>query len=259
MSEKKQNKQPISRRQFVQRGAAAAMGFLLAACRLDSTTEAPAPPQAAAQNPPTDTPVPPTATPPPVEATIPPTQTEPAEAAVLPTEEPTPAPTGTPILEPTPQCDDHNETSAQTAGPFYTPDSPERTSLLEAGITGTKLVVSGRVMTPGCEPLAGAILDFWQADDNGDYDNVGYRLRGHQFTDGNGNYRLETIVPGLYPGRTRHIHVIVQGPNTSLLTTQLYFPNEARNQSDGIFHPALVMEVSDSADGQVAAFDFVLA
>src|SRR5262249_59582752 len=53
-----------------------------------------------------------------------------------------------------------------------------------------------------CRPLAGALLDFWQADDDGSYDNQGFRLRGHQFTDAQGRYLLSTIVPAAYAGRT---------------------------------------------------------
>ncbi len=59
-------------------------------------------------------------------------------------------------------------------------------------------------------PLANALLDFWQCDDAGVYDTRGFKLRGNQFTDAEGRYRLDTIVPGLYPGRTRHIHVKLQ-------------------------------------------------
>jgi len=60
--------------------------------------------------------------------------------------------------------------------------------------------------------VGGALLDFWQADAAGDYDNTGFRLRGHQFSGADGRFRLATVVPGLYPGRTRHIHVKVQRP-----------------------------------------------
>ncbi len=162
-------------------------------------------------------------------------------------------------LAPTPACDDGDDpTPAQTAGPFYTPDTPRRTSLLDADTPGTRLLVTGRVLATDCTPLANALLDFWQTNDAGEYDNVGFNFRGHQFTDANGRYELETVVPGVYPGRTRHIHVRVQGPETSLLTTQLYFPDEPANARDGIFNPALVMDVSAAEDGQAAAFDFVL-
>jgi protocatechuate 3,4-dioxygenase beta subunit len=171
-----------------------------------------------------------------------------------------PAPTeAAQALPPTPSCGDPAEvTLAQTEGPFYTPSSPERTSFLEPGLTGTPMVISGQVLTAGCAPIPGALLDFWHADDAGQYDNLGFRFRGHFFADDQGRFQLETIVPGLYPGRTRHFHVKVQAPNQPILTTQLYFPGEPNNARDGIFNPALLMDVSDSPDGRLCAFTFVL-
>ena len=162
-------------------------------------------------------------------------------------------------LDPTPACDDgdDDQTPAQTEGPYFKSSSPQRSSLLESGVTGTLLTITGRVLTTTCQPISAAKLDFWQADDSGNYDNAGFRLRGHQFTDADGRYALQTIVPGLYPGRTRHIHVKAQAPNQSILTTQLYFPNEPRNASDGIFSSELLMTVSEAPDGRTATFDFV--
>ena len=158
-------------------------------------------------------------------------------------------------LAPTPACDDGDEpTVEQTEGPYFTPGSSERRSLLEDGIEGSRLLIAGRVLTTDCRPVRRALLDFWQADAGGEYDNSGFRLRGHQFTDARGRFRLETVVPGLYPGRTRHLHVKVQAPRRDVLTTQLYFPDEAANDADGIFAPELVMDVR----GGRAAFDFVL-
>jgi protocatechuate 3,4-dioxygenase beta subunit len=201
-----------------------------------------APSAAAAATTPTATPVAPTATRPPVAS---PTTTQAPQAVVL---------------TPTPECgdDDDDPTPAQTEGPYYTPNTPERTSLLEAGMAGTKLVLTGSVLTTGCTPVAQALVDFWQADNAGQYDDAGFRLRGHQFTDAQGRYRLETVVPGLYPGRTRHIHVKVQAPNRPVLTTQLYFPGEARNASDGIYRQELLIAVRDVTGGKEADFDFVL-
>jgi protocatechuate 3,4-dioxygenase beta subunit len=170
-------------------------------------------------------------------------------------------PANMPLLAPTPECGDDEDLTAtlpQTAGPFYTPNTPERRSLLEPRMPGTRLVVSGYVYSTGCQPISGALLDFWQADDAGVYDNEGYRLRGHQFADEDGRFELETIVPGLYPGRTRHIHVIAQAPNQPILITQLYFPEEPANASDAIFHPALVMDVQEAEDGEAAFFTFAL-
>jgi protocatechuate 3,4-dioxygenase beta subunit len=162
-------------------------------------------------------------------------------------------------LPPTPACaDPADPTPRQTEGPFFKATSPRRTSLVEAGLPGTRLVVEGRVLTTGCQPVPGALLDFWQADDGGAYDTAGYRLRGHQFADDQGRYRLETVVPGLYPGRTRHIHVKVQAPGQRVLTTQLYFPGEPANARDWIFRRELVMRVADGPAGRRGTFDFVL-
>ena len=149
-------------------------------------------------------------------------------------------------------------TPAQTEGPYYKPNSPERASMIEPGMSGTRLIVTGYVLTKDCQPLAKAMLDFWQADDKGAYDNAGYRLRGHLFTDETGRYTLETILPGEYPGRTEHIHVKVQTPNGPILTTQLYFPGVAANDRDSIFDPALLADVQDTATGKVATFNFVV-
>lgn len=162
-------------------------------------------------------------------------------------------------LAPTPACSDSEEpTPRQMEGPFFKPRSPRRTSLLDAGVHGTKLVVSGLVLSTLCKPVAGALLDFWQCDDEGNYDNGGYRLRGHQFTDGAGRFRLETIVPGLYPGRTRHIHVKVQAPGRPVLTTQLYFPREPYNREDFLFRPQLLIAMTDAGGSKAGRFDFVL-
>ena len=165
------------------------------------------------------------------------------------------------ILQATPPCDDGDDepTEAQTEGPYYTPNTPRRSNLVTAGVRGTALLLTGDVVDTQCRPVRGALLDFWQADAAGQYDNEGYRLRGHQFADGRGRFALRTIVPGLYPGRTRHIHVKVQRPHGKILTTQLYFPGEPRNRTDGIFASALVMDVRSAGAGRRARFRFVLA
>ncbi|MCY9669144.1 hypothetical protein M5X11_30175 [Paenibacillus alginolyticus] len=163
-------------------------------------------------------------------------------------------------LEPTPACGSPEElTPAVTEGPYFTPNSPERSSLLEQGMKGTKLTLVGYVVSTACKPVAHALLDFWQADADGQYDNKGFTLRGHQYTDDKGKFTLETIVPGLYPGRTRHIHVKVQAPNGKVLTSQLFFPNEAGNAKDGIYNKALLMDMKSNADGsQSGAYQFVV-
>lgn len=112
----------------------------------------------------------------------------------------------------------------------------------------------GFVLTRSCGPVAGALVELWHADDAGEYDNVGYRLRGHQFTGADGRYAFETILPGLYPGRTRHFHLKFQAPGERVLTTQFYFPGERDNARDRIFDPALLLQI----EGDLARYDVVL-
>lgn len=146
------------------------------------------------------------------------------------------------------------QTLSQTEGPFFSPNSPLRTTLIENGSTADRFLLAGRVLSPQCRPVAGALIDLWHSDENGEYDNKGFRFRGHQFTDKDGWFRFETIVPALYPGRTRHYHVKVQAPGKRVLTTQLYFPNEPANRRDGIYRRELEMKVARS-EGR---FDFVV-
>jgi protocatechuate 3,4-dioxygenase beta subunit len=163
-------------------------------------------------------------------------------------------------LAPTPACHDGDEpTLPEIEGPFFKPKSPLRSDLRETGIAGRPVELSGVVLTRGCRPVANALVDLWHADDAGAYDNKGFHLRGHVFTDAAGRYSFRTILPGLYPGRTRHYHVKVQAPNRPLLTTQLYFPDEAQNRIDDFFHPELVMRVATADDALRARFDVVLA
>ncbi len=149
-------------------------------------------------------------------------------------------------------------TPSLTEGPYYKQGSPETTALA-GNLPGTKLSLSGYVLDANCKPVAHAWLDFWQADAQGQYDNSGYTLRGHQYTDTSGYYHLDTIVPGEYPGRTEHIHVKVQAPNGPVLTTQLFFPNVAGNQSDQIFNPNLIVtDQSSNANQVTATYNFII-
>lgn len=165
--------------------------------------------------------------------------------------------------EASPSCSPGQKaTTASTEGPYFKAGSPERASLVEPEMKAPKLVLTGFVLTTDCRPVARAKLDFWQADFEGEYDNDGFRLRGHQFTNDQGAYRLETVVPGQYPGRTPHIHFKVQPPNGEVLTSQLYLPGEPDNSRDGIFRPELVMELtageSANAGRLFARFDFIV-
>ena len=158
-------------------------------------------------------------------------------------------------LEPTPECKPGRNTPAQTEGPFYSPSTPLKSNF-RADAPGQPIVLQGVVLDTKCKPLAGAWLDFWHANSNGEYDTGGFRLRGHQVTDAQGRYKLETILPAIYPGRARHIHVKVRAREGGrILTTQTYFPEDPGNARDGLYRPELVARKA----GNALAFDFVLA
>lgn len=163
-------------------------------------------------------------------------------------------------LAPTPACHDGDEpTLPETEGPFFKPRSPQRSDLREPGIDGQPVELSGYVRTRLCRPIPGVLVDLWHADEKGDYDNKGFRLRGHVFTDAEGRFLFRTIMPGLYPGRTRHYHLKIQAPGQrSVLTTQFYFPGEKQNRSDGLFRRELVMHVAKADDRLLARYDVIL-
>ena len=144
-------------------------------------------------------------------------------------------------------------------GPYYKPGSSERTTIAEKGTPGTRLLVEGRVLDRNGNPIAHAWVDFWHADGHGRYDNKGFSLRGHQYTDKDGRYHLETVRPLEYLFRAAHVHAKVRAKeNSPVLTTQLFFPGERKNTTDPIFERLTVMDVKETPDGQKAIFDFVV-
>jgi len=151
-----------------------------------------------------------------------------------------------------------SQTVELTEGPYYTPNTPESSTLYEEGMAGIKLTLVGYVYDTNCQPVANAWLDFWQADANGIYDNSGYTLRGHQYTDENGRYELVTVIPGIYPGRTEHIHFKVQAPNGKIITSQLFFPGVTQNNEDGIYDASLLIVLQETNDDMSGQYNFVV-
>ena len=147
-------------------------------------------------------------------------------------------------------------TERQTEGPYFKTNSPERSSLLEKGASAPTLVLSGMVLSAQCKPVAKALIDVWHCDERGEYDNSGFRYRGHLFSDAQGRWSLETIFPAEYPGRARHIHVKVQAPGRRVVTTQLYFPGDRR---DGLTRDSLLVRVARKEPRRIeGSFDFVV-
>lgn len=118
-------------------------------------------------------------------------------------------------------------------GPFYTANAPEikENKLASASEPGTRLVVSGIVKTLDCSKvISGTSIDIWHANDAGAYDNSGYNLRGITYSNEQGFYVFETILPGKYLNgqtyRPRHIHFKITPPGFPTLITQLYFEGD---------------------------------
>jgi protocatechuate 3,4-dioxygenase beta subunit len=181
-------------------------------------------------------------------------------AVTQPPTEP-PLPTMPPAaMEATPSiaCAPGALTPGQMEGPYYKANPPETSSLLQPGMEGRRIFLTGHVLDEQCRPIPGARVDFWQADAAGQYDNQGFTLRGYQLTDDTGRYAMETVVPGEYPGRTPHIHVKVTPPGGPTLTSQLYLPDSAANETDRIFDRELIVTLTEGPDGPIGRFNFIV-
>jgi len=140
-------------------------------------------------------------------------------------------------------------TPAQTEGPFYPVTLPQDTDndLLRNGTRdyrgGQPARVEGSVVDLDGRPLAGALVEIWQCDEQGHYHHPGDGNRadaafqgfGRVAVGADGRYAFRTIKPVPYSGRTPHIHVKVKLGARELLTTQLYVEGDAGNARDGIW------------------------
>ena len=159
-------------------------------------------------------------------------------------------------------------TQRDDLGPFYVRDAPGHSDLCSAAGESGRLTVSGRVLGAlDCKPLAGAVIEVWQADLKGHYtqvsrerkDDPGCLLRATIKTDADGRYAYRSIPAGEYPGRPSHIHYRVSMAGYRTLVTQLYF-----NPERGV-DAARVAKLTrpPAADGKPpdyrAVFDIVLA
>lgn len=149
-------------------------------------------------------------------------------------------------------------TPRQTAGPFFTPNTPLRNDFRADDPDGEQFKLVGFVRSRDCSTIENALIELWHADSSGVYDNRGYRMRGHQYTDSEGRFVFNTTRPGLYPGRTPHFHITIAADGIRTLTTQLYFPDIPQNIRDGIFDQRLLMDIADAPNERIGRYDFTL-
>jgi len=128
-------------------------------------------------------------------------------------------------------------TTTDILGPFFSEGAPETGSIVPEDYEGDRLFLTGKLSATDCDTnIVAAVLDFWQADENGAYDNDGFKFRGKIISDENGNYNLETIIPGKYLNgsqyRPSHIHLKVQAEGYDDLVTQIYFEGDVDIPSD---------------------------
>jgi protocatechuate 3,4-dioxygenase beta subunit len=132
-------------------------------------------------------------------------------------------------------------TPEQTEGPFYADLDMMRRDITESH-PGHPLRLGIRVVDSRCEPVPGALVDVWHCDVEGDYsayadgsggDDAGPGttfLRGTQRTDDEGIAEFRTIYPGWYTGRAVHIHMKVHVGDKTVLTSQLYLPDDVTDR-----------------------------
>ena len=128
-------------------------------------------------------------------------------------------------------------TPETTEGPFYFDPELERSDITE-GREGAPLAVRLQVVDQDCRPIPNARVDIWHCDAGGHYsgypgqgegnvDTSGEKfLRGWLRGDENGVVSFQTIYPGWYPGRTTHIHFKAFPDDNSVVTGQLFFPDD---------------------------------
>jgi protocatechuate 3,4-dioxygenase beta subunit len=155
-------------------------------------------------------------------------------------------------------CGDVKPTPAVADDGTFRAGAPMKTSLVEPGMTGERLVLTGTVSGVVCGAIKGARVDFWQADPQTGYDAKGFHLRGHVLSDAQGVYKIETILPAAYAGRARHLNAKVTAAGKPTLVTQLFIADDPQNTKDKQFKPELALKLSKTATGWSSMFAFVL-
>lgn len=178
---------------------------------------------------------------------------------------------------------DYLRTPRQTEGPFYPLVRPNKidNDLLhvpgQAGVAAGEIAtVTGRVLDTDGRPFAGVLVEIWQANGYGRYNDtrdssdkpIDQRFKGYGtcLTDQDGGYRFQTIRPVAYPGRAPHIHFAVSGTTVPRFVTQMYVAGAPENERDGLLRglsraerARLVVALEKTANNEWrGVFDIVL-
>jgi catechol 1,2-dioxygenase len=173
-------------------------------------------------------------------------------------------------------------------GPYYVPGAPrfeggEATLPMRDGEPGTPLVFAGQVRSVTGDPLPGATLEIWHADDAGFYSQFApgipeWNLRGTVITGDSGRFHIRTIQPapyqiptdgatgkliaaaGWHAWRPAHLHLKVHAEGYQPITTQLYFRGGEHVESDiaSAVKPELLLDPVAGAGANEVSYDFVL-
>lgn len=167
---------------------------------------------------------------------------------------------------------DCNLTTDDIMGPYFVEDAPIRMVIAHADEPGQRLYISGRILQNDCEtPISGAMLEVWQANDAGCYSinldcNTGnpgddeFNLRGKMFSNANGQYAFETILPGNYANRPMHIHIKITTPDGEILVSQIYFDSDPLCDTDPWCQDAeeRILSLNEDSSGLYGQLDIVM-
>ena len=165
-----------------------------------------------------------------------------------------------------------NLTTDDILGPYYFEDAPFRSIVAHEDEPGQRLFISGTVKQNDCENfISGSLIEIWQANDEGCYGivedcNIGnpendyFNLRGKFFSDSNGDYSFESILPGHYGSRPRHIHIKITTPNEEVLISQLYFENDPFCDNDPFCQDAddRIISLEENEFGLYGTMDLIM-
>ena len=159
------------------------------------------------------------------------------------------------------------KTTADILGPFYKEGAPFREDIIPPENTASPLIVRGKVFGDCETVLKDAVVEIWNANGEGEYDNGTFEFRGRYKTEQDGGYSFRTIVPGRYLNgaeyRPSHIHFRITAPGYQELVSQIYFKDDPFIDSDPwagdpkASERILTLE-SDNSGIDMVAFDIYL-